>query len=298
MKTILITGATDGIGKQTALNIAQEGHSITIVGRNKEKCERTVNEFISQTNNENINYIQADLSLISEVNRISSHIKNNFSSLDILINNVGALFSKREETSEGFEKTFALNHLSNFTLTLNLIDLLKESDSPRIVNVASDAHFNIVDENTLIKRSFIESLFFKTNFNIDDIQCKNNYKGGQQYSKTKLMNILFTYKLSRDYLSDTSITANCLHPGFVASKFGHNNGGFIKSFLKFGQAIQAISVIDGAVSSTHLALSEDLKGVSGKYFNERGKEKRSLELSYNENLQDSLWEQSKILINR
>lgn len=296
MKTILITGATDGIGKQTALNIAQAGHSITIVGRNKEKCDQTVNEFISQTKNENINYIQADLSLISEVNRISSHIKDNFSSLDILINNVGALFSKREETGEGFEKTFALNHLSSFALTLNLIDLLKESNHPRIVNVASDAHLNVVDKNTRIKRSFIESLFFKTNFDIDDIQCKNNYKGGQQYSKTKLMNILFTYKLSRDYLSDTNITANCLHPGFVASKFGHNNGGFIKSFLKFGQALQAISLIDGAVSSTHLALSEKLENISGKYFDECGNEKRSLELSYDEALQDSLWKQSKDLI--
>ena len=112
------------------------------------------------------------------------------------------------------------------------------------------------------------------------------------------MNILFTYKLSRDYLSETNITTNCLHPGFVASKFGHNNGGFIKAFLKFGQALQAISLIDGAVSSTHLALSEELKGVSGKYFDERGNEKRSLQLSYDENLQDSLWEQSKILINR
>ena len=117
MKTILITGATDGIGKQTALNISEAGHSVTIVGRNKEKCDQIVNEFISQTKNENINYIQADLSLISEVNRISSHIKDNFSSLDILINNVGALFSKREETGEGFEKTFALNHQSSFALT-------------------------------------------------------------------------------------------------------------------------------------------------------------------------------------
>ena len=90
--------------------------------------------------------------------------------------------------------------------------------------------------------------------------------------------------------------SNCLHPGFVASKFGHNNGGFIKSFLKFGQALQAISLIDGAVSSTHLALSEKLENISGKYFDECGNEKRSLELSYDEALQDSLWKQSKDLI--
>ena len=146
-KTILITGATDGIGKQTALNLAEKGHAVTIVGRDKEKCIRTINNFINHTKNEKINYIQADLALISEVNRISSHIKENFSCLDILINNVGALFSKRKETSEGLEKTFALNHLSNFALTLNLLDLLKESPNARIINVASDAHFNVVDKN-------------------------------------------------------------------------------------------------------------------------------------------------------
>ena len=299
MKTILITGATDGIGKQTALNIAQAGHSVIIVGRNKEKCKRTVNEFIHQTNNEKINYIQADLSLISESNRISSYIKNNFSSLDILINNVGALFSNRIETKEGLEQTFALNHMSYFKLTLNLLSILKKSPSARIINVASDAHFNIIDKDIKTKRSFIESIFFKTNFDINDLQCKNsNYKGGQQYSKTKLMNILFTYKLANDYLMKTNITVNCLHPGFVASKFGHNNGGLVKSFLKFGQKLKAISVADGAVSTTHLALSKKLEGISGKYFDEFGNQKPSLQLSYNKILQDSLWNKTIDLINK
>ena len=111
------------------------------------------------------------------------------------------------------------------------------------------------------------------------------------------MNILFTYKLSTDYLKDTSTTANCLHPGFVASKFGHNNSGFFKKFIKLGQKVQAVSLIEGARASTFTALSEDLDEVSGKYFDEDCSLIKSSNLSYNKDLQDALWNQSQYLIN-
>ena len=110
------------------------------------------------------------------------------------------------------------------------------------------------------------------------------------------MNILFTYKLANDYLKGKSITANCLHPGFVASKFGHNNTGFFKNFIKFGQKLQAVSLIEGARASTFTALSEDLDSVSGKYFDEDCSQIASSKLSYNKNLQDILWDYSKSLI--
>jgi len=298
MKTILITGATDGIGKQTALNIAQYKHHVIIVGRDEGKCKNVCEDLSNKTNNDNIEYLVCDLSLMKEVKNLSSNIKKSFSKIDVLINNVGALFVKRHETSEGFEKTFALNHLSPFTLTLDLLDFLIDNNNSRIINVSSAAHFNVIDKslNEKTNRTIFEKMFFETEFNINDIQAKNNFKGTHQYSCSKLMNVLFTYKLSTDFLSGTSTTTNCLHPGFVASKFGHNNVGFFKNFIKFGQKVQAVSLIEGARASTFTALSDDLNGVSGKYFDEDCSQMESSRLSHNKKLQNQLWEQSISLI--
>ena len=298
MKKILITGATDGIGKQTALNLAATKNHIIIVGRNEEKCQTVRNQIVNATSNENIDFLVSDLSLISDNKLLASKIKANYSNIDVLINNVGALFAKRKETSEGIEKTFALNHLGVFSLTLDLLEILKQGQSSRIVNVASAAHFNVVDKSKREKtnRTFVESILFKTNFNINDIQSKQNYKGAQQYSRSKLMNVLFTYKLASDYLKNSTVKANCLHPGFVASKFGHNNTGFFKKFLQFGQKLQAISVIEGAKASTFLALSSDAEYLNGKYIDEDCSEKKSSSLSYDTKLQNMLWEESNNLI--
>ena len=298
MKTILITGGTDGIGKQTLLNIAKENHHVIFVGRDEKKCQSVSNEIIDITSNENIDFFVSDLSLVSENKLLANKIKEKYQKLDVLLNNVGALFINQEETEEGFEKTFALNHLGVFTLTLELIELLKANNHARIINVASAAHFNVIDSssNEKTNRTLIESIVFKTSFNINDLQSKNKYKGAQQYSRSKLMNVLFTYKLALEYLKGTNITANCLHPGFVASKFGHNNTGFFKSFLKFGQRVGAVSLEDGSRASTFLALSDKIKDISGKYFDEDCTQIKSSSLSYNKELQDSLWEQSKQLI--
>jgi len=300
MKTILITGATDGIGKQTAINMAEYKHHVIIVGRNENKCKSVSDEISKKTSNDNIEYMVCDLSLISDVKKLSSNIKNNLSKIDVLINNVGALFVKRYETPEGIEKTFALNHLSPFTLTLELLDFLKNNSNSRIINVSSAAHFNAVDKLNIenSNRTIFEKLFFTTQFDINDIQAKKKYKGGRQYSCSKLMNILFTYKLENDYLKGTTTTANCLHPGFVASKFGHNNSGIFKNFIKFGQKVQAVSLIEGARASTFTALSKDLEQISGKYFDEDCSQIESSKLSHNKDLQDSLWEQSKYLIDK
>ena len=298
MKTILITGATDGIGKQTALNVAEYKHHVIIVGRNEQKCKIVCEEISEKSSNNNIEYMVCDLSLISDVKSLSYNIKKKFSKIDVLINNVGALFLNREETKEGFEKTFALNHLSPFALTLELLDFLNQSNNTRIINVSSAAHFNVSDQfiNEKNNRTIFEKLFFKTNFDINDIQAKCNYKGAHQYSCSKLMNILFTYKLNNDFLKNTSITTNCLHPGFVASKFGHNNRGFFKNFIKFGQKVQAVSLIEGARASTFTGLSEDLNNISGKYFDEDCSIIKSSKISYNKKMQDILWDYSISLI--
>ena len=294
MKKMLITGATDGIGKQTLLNLAKEKHHIIFVGRNRDKCNSVKDEIMKATSNEHIDFFVSDLSLVSENKILAKKVKEKYSKLDVLLNNVGALFLKREETSEGFEKTFALNHLGVFTLTLELLELLKSNDHARIINVASAAHYNVVDRFRKEKtnRTFVESLLFKTHFNTDDLQAKIKYKGARQYSCSKLMNVLFTYKLASDHLTGTSVTANCLHPGFVASKFGHNNSGVFKSFLKFGQKVGAVSLEDGSRASTFLALSDKIQDTSGRYFDEDCSEIKSSSLSYNKEFQDILWDQS------
>ena len=298
MKTILITGATDGIGKQTLLNIAKEKHHIIFVGRNQDKCDSVKSEVIEATSNENIDFFVSDLSLVSENKLLANKVKEKYAKLDVLLNNVGALFLKREETKEGFEKTFALNHLGVFTLTMDLLEMLKSNKHARIINVASAAHYNVVDKFSKEKtnRTFIESLLFKTHFNTEDLQAKVKYKGAQQYSRSKLMNVLFTYKLASEHLAGTSVTANCLHPGFVASKFGHNNSGFFKSFLKFGQKVGAVSLEDGSRASTFLALSDKVQNTNGRYFDEDCSEIKSSSLSYNQDFQNKLWNYSKKLI--
>ena len=299
MRKVLITGATDGIGKQTAINIAQEKHHVIFVGRSKEKCQSVKDEIINLTSNQNVDFFVSDLSLISANKSLALDIKKTYSNIDVLINNVGALFINRELTKEGIEKTFALNHIGPFILTLKLLELLNQNKTARIINVSSAAHYNVVDKNIRKenKRTFIERKFFRTQFDINDLQATNHYKGTHQYSRSKLMNVLFTYKLANDYLTDKNITVNCLHPGFVASKFGHNNNGFFKAFLKFGQKMQAISVEKGAKASTFLALSEQVNNISGKYFDEDCTQKESSVISHNKKLQDELWNQSKALIN-
>lgn len=296
MKTVLITGGTDGIGKQTAFNIAKENNHVILVGRNKKKCEEVTQQIKKESKNSKVNYIVKDLSLISDNKSLASTVINKYPSLNILINNVGALFLKKTYTREGFEKTFALNHLGPFCLTNELLKLLKTNQHSRIINVSSAAHFNVISNsktNDNYKRTIIESLFFTTYLDKADYQSnKTKYKGGHQYSRTKLMNILFTYRLANQ-LKGTDITVNCLHPGFVASKFGHNNKGFFKSFLKFGQSVKAISMKEGALTSTFLALSNEVNNVSGKYFDEDTKEIPSSSISNDKSLQNDLWQKSE-----
>ena len=157
-KTCIITGATDGIGKQTALDLAKIGYSMGLVGRNQEKGNQVLNEIKSATNNDSIQFFKADLAIMKNLENLSNKIKKEYSSIDMLINNAGAFFSKYIETNEGLEKTFALNHLSYFKLTKLLMDILKIDKPGRVINVASAAHNS-------------------AKLNLNDIQMNNKYKG-------------------------------------------------------------------------------------------------------------------------
>ncbi len=274
-KLCIITGATDGIGKETAKMLVSQGVYVVIIGRNQEKGEKVREEIKKSELNANVDFIKCDLSIMAQVSDLASVLKKKFKKIDILINNAGAFFSKRILTSEGLEATFALNHLAYFHLTNLLLPKLKKQNDCRIINVASDAHFGIDVE-------------------FDNLQGENQYDGWKAYKRSKLLNIMFTYQLATQ-LSGSNITVNCLHPGFVASKFGNNNQGITGIGLRLAKMFAAISVPKGAKTSLYLAVSSEVEGVSGKYFH-KCKTKESSRESYQTRNWEILWKTSKSIL--
>lgn len=247
-KTVLVTGATNGIGKEAARGLARLGARVVIVGRNAQKCAETVAELQRSTGNQAIEALTADLSAMAEVRRLADEVKARCPRLDVLINNAGAYFDKRLTSADGYEMTFALNHLSYFYLTTLLLDLIKASAPARIINVSSDAHrfarLNLVNPHK-----------------------PPAYSGFRIYGETKLANVVFTYELARR-LEGTGVTANAMHPGFVRTGFGKNNSGLVSKFFSLMQRF-ALTPEQGADTIIYLASAPEVQGVSGKYFVKR-----------------------------
>jgi len=192
----------------------------------------------------------------------------------VLVNNAGAIFTERQVSVDGYEMTFALNHLGYFLLTHLLLDLMKASAPSRIVNVASGAH----------RRGRIR---------FDDLQGKRKFSGWRAYCQSKLANIMFTYELA-NRLKDTQVTANALHPGFVATRFGHNNTGVRAQLLRAFQVL-AISSEKGAETVIYLSTSPEVEGVSGNYFVNKRKVRSSLQ-SYDTAMARALWQVSEAML--
>lgn len=273
-KIIVITGATDGIGKVTARELAKAGASVTIVGRNPVKGEQVVKDLRAAAGHDGVSFVQGDLLILKGVRGAAETLKGRLKGIDVLINNAGAAFIRRDVTEDGFEQTFALNHLSYFLMTALLLDLLKAVPSARVVSVASGAHFG-------------------AKLDLGDLQNAQSYSGWRAYQQSKLANIYFTYELARR-LQGTKVTANCLHPGFVASRFGDNNSGIVAKVFGFIKSIAAISEEEGAKTSVYLAGSPEVAGVSGKYF-DKCKPVRSSSVSYDEGVARSLWRASETM---
>jgi retinol dehydrogenase 12 len=243
----LVTGATSGIGRITARDLARRGARVIIVGRSLEKTETTAGQIRAQFAMTGVEALVADLSSQAEVRRLAEQVQARCDRLDVLINNAGAMFLKRVESVDGIEMTLALNHLSYFLLTNLLLPLIKASTPSRIVNVASDAHKGA-------------SLHF------DDPQAQRKYSGWRAYKQSKLANILFTNELARR-LDGTRVTVNSLHPGFVRTNFLHAVEGRWRGRLIRAIADRiAISPEQGARTSIYLASSPDVAGVTGRYF--------------------------------
>ncbi|MBL8045750.1 MAG: SDR family oxidoreductase [Anaerolineales bacterium] len=275
-KTVLVTGATAGIGEVTARELARQGAIVVGVGRNAEKCRTTAEQIRAATGNAQVSFIVADLSTQAGVRQVAEAFKRQHSRLDVLINNAGAYFANRQTSVDGLELTFALNHMAYFLLTDLLLDVLKASAPARIINVASAAH-----------RSPIK-------LNFDDLQNERGYNGFPAYGQSKLANVLFTYELARR-LAGTGITANTLHPGFVATNFGHNNGRVVSFFMKIIQRLSALQPEQGAATTLYLATSPAVEGVTGKYFDQSRAVASSPE-SYDEAAARRLWEASAALV--
>jgi retinol dehydrogenase 12 len=273
-KTILITGASAGVGLHSAIGLAKSGAEVVMVGRNEKRTAQVVEYVKSQTGNQAISYLLADLSSLKDVRKLAQEFKNKYKKLDVLLNNAGAIFLTRKVSVDGYEMSMALNHLNYFLLTDLLLDMVKASPAGRIVNVSSRAHY-------------------RGHVNFDDLQSKHGYNGMRVYRMSKLMNVLFTYELARR-LQGTNVTVNCLHPGFVASNFAGNNGWLVRFGMKFMSG--RISVEEGAKCSIFLASAPEVQGVSGKYFNYDLKATRSSNESYDESIANRLWDVSQKLV--
>ena len=266
-KNIIITGATDGIGLAAAKSIAKKGYHVSLVGRNPDKGKKALEAIIEYSGNENLDFFECDLSLVANVKDLAGRIKQKHSKIDVLLNNAGGANKTKQITSEGLEKTFATNQMNYFVLSTELLNILSESNDGRIVNVASNAHIG-------------------AEVDYENINSEKSFSAWTSYCVSKLMNIMFTYQLSS---MQDRVSVNVLHPGFVDTNIAGNEGNLIKYIVKFGAKMFARTVDNGADSSIYLSTSDEVKGVSGKYFF-KCREIKSSRASYNQEDWKKVWD--------
>ena len=265
----IVTGANSGIGYHTAKGLAEMGATVVMVVRNMDKGEKAMEEIKQATGASGVYLMHCDVSDMASVNRFTNAFKERFMCLNVLINNAGAAFSKRQETEAGFEKTIATNYLGVFRLTNNLLAMLRETEPSRIINISSGMH----------KTGKID---------FDDIMMEKKYASMKQYANSKLIVTTFTYALARR-LAGTGVTVNVVEPGFVATNLGSNMGG-LRDRIAFTvvRPIQ-ISAEKGAETSIWAATAPEIEGISGKTFAKK-KETESADITYDEETQDRLWD--------
>lgn len=264
-QTILVTGATDGIGRQTAWTLARMGAKVLIHGRDKQKGIRVMDEFTRDTCNENLSLYIADFSSLGDVRRMADELKREQSELTVLINNAGGFFNERQLNGDGLEMTFTVNHLAPFLLTRLLEGLLTKSAPARVVTVASVAHRNL------------KALDW------DNMQGEKSYDPFDAYALSKLASICVMNELA-GRLAGSGVTVNTLHPGVIDTKL-----------LRMSYKMEGASVVEGAETSIYLATAPEVEGVTGKYFSHKV-EKSISDLAKDPQVQKKFWELSECLI--
>lgn len=244
MQTILVTGATDGIGLATAEALARQGHRVLMHGRNATKGHAAVAAVRAAAGNDEVRFVQADFACLAEVRNLAEELRA-LPRLDVLINNAGCINLSRNVTPDGFESTFAVNHLAPFLLTRLLLPKIRDSAPARIVTVASAAHRG-------------------QRIDFDDLMSTQDYRMLRTYGRSKLANILFTHSLAKR-LVGSGVTANALHPGMVATHLGQDNW-LARTVGRAFMAIVGVSATRGANTSVYLATSAEVAGLSGGYY--------------------------------
>jgi NAD(P)-dependent dehydrogenase (short-subunit alcohol dehydrogenase family) len=247
-KTVVITGGTSGIGEIATQRLAQMGARIVLIARSKARGRVALARLNERSRDLAHTVHYADLTRISEMKRVAAEIASQEPRIDVLINNAGAIFASRRLTEEGLECTFALNHMAYFVVTDGLRETLLASAPARIINTASAAHKG-------------------ARLDFDDLQLAKGFGPMKAYGRSKLCNILFTRELARQ-LKGTGVTANCLHPGFVATRIGDESDGLISRFAWLAKLF-AMSPEQGAETIVYLASSPAVAETTGKYFYQR-----------------------------
>uniref|UniRef100_A0A8C4WZ16 NADP-retinol dehydrogenase n=1 Tax=Eptatretus burgeri TaxID=7764 RepID=A0A8C4WZ16_EPTBU len=245
-KTVIVTGANTGIGKETARDLAKRGARVILACRNLDKAEAAAAEIYAGSSNKNVVVRKLDLASTASIHEFATRINKEESALHILINNAGVMLTPYWKTENGFEMQFGVNYLGHFLLTYLLLDLLKRSAPARIINVSSGAH-------NLAK------------INFDDLQSEKSYSRGRAYCQSKLANLLFTRELARR-LQGTNVTVNAVHPGVVNTELGRHLRLLLLPGILFYPFLKTAT--QGAQTSIHCGVAEELKDVSGMYFSD------------------------------
>lgn len=265
----IVTGATSGIGRAVAQGLGLRPGTVVVVGRDPDRTAKVVRELEADHGPARFESAVADLARVTEVHRLADELLERFPRMDVLVNNAGAYFARRELTEEGHERTWALNVLAPFLLTHRLLPRLSSDAPTRVVNVASQAHSG-------------------HHLDLDDLEGARRFGGYRQYGRSKLALVLLTYAFA-ERLSPARVTVNALHPGFVRSGFGQNNGGGTALVIRVAARLFGISPAQGARTILYLATSPDVAGVTGRYFS-REREVRSTAASYDPETRARLWE--------
>jgi NAD(P)-dependent dehydrogenase (short-subunit alcohol dehydrogenase family) len=274
-KVCIVTGSNSGIGKETALALTGMGATVVMAVRDLERGETARKEIIERTGKDTVDLMICDLSSTKSIQQFVEEFSNKYDRLDVLINNAGAGFGKRQITEDGFEMSLAVNYLGPFLLTRELLPCLERSVPSRVINLSSGVHA-------------------RAKIDFDDIQSERKYNGMSAYGSTKLMILMYTYELARR-LEGTGVTANVVHPGFAATNLGANMGGLgYKIGFKLMKPFQ-INAQKGAETSVYVATSPELEGVTGRYF-AKSQEKPSSDYSYDESDQKRLWDVAESLL--
>ncbi len=268
-KICLITGATSGIGKATALELARQGMQIIFSARDEVKAGNTVEDIIQSTGNKEIYWYYCDLASFKSISEFAAQVKKNHEKLDILINNAGIWMNNKETTVDGIEYTFAVNHLAPLLLTNLLLDMIRKSRAGRIINVSSGIHYMGYTD-------------------LSDPEFKNkSFSSYKAYGQSKLANVLFTRELATR-LQESNVTVNCFAPGWVnTGLFRYSN-----ALVRLSARLWALTPSQGAETSVFLATSDDVQNITGEYF-EKKKMKKSARQSYDTELMEKLWELSE-----